>query len=242
MIEAAHATWEELAAVARQGAVALVPVGSTEAHGPHLPMATDVILADAVARRAAARLERAGRTAVLFPALPYGVTDFAAGFAGTVTLRASTLRALVVDLSRSLAAQGFSPVVLVNHHLEPAHFAALHAAALEAAPARVLVPDHRRRPVAPTLGEEFCRGGSHAGRYETSLVLAAEPARVRAGRMALEPLPIDLARAIKDGAQNFREAGGERAYFGAPAEATVAEGEALLELLAAHVEAVVAGT
>ena len=239
MIEAAHATWEELAAVAREGAVALVPVGSTEAHGPHLPLATDVILADAVARRAASRLEAAGRTTVLFPALAYGVTDFAAGFAGTVTIRAETLRALVVDLARSLAGQGFSPIVLVNHHLEPAHFAALHAAAAEATPARVLVPDHRRRPVALTLGEEFCRGGSHAGRYETSLVLAAAPARVRTEREALAPLHVDLGRAIKAGAQSFLELGGARAYFGAPAEASAAEGEALLELLAAHVEAVV---
>ncbi len=239
MIEAAHATWEELAAVAREGAVALVPVGSTEAHGPHLPLATDVILADAVARRAASRLEAAGRTAVLFPALAYGVTDFAAGFAGTVTIRAETLRALVVDLARSLAGQGFSPIVLVNHHLEPAHFAALHAAAAEATPARVLVPDHRRRPVALTLGEEFCRGGSHAGRYETSLVLAAAPARVRTEREALAPLHVDLGRAIKAGAQSFLELGGARAYFGAPAEASAAEGEALLALLAAHVEAVV---
>ena len=236
---AAELTWEEARAAAAAGAVALVPVGSTEAHGPHLPLSTDVIIAAEVAARAAAALEAAGRQAVVFPPLAYGVTDFAEGFAGTVTIRAETLRALVVDLARSLAGQGFSPVVLVNHHLEPEHFAALHAAAKEALPARVIVPEHRRRPWAPALGEEVCTGGSHAGCYETSLVLAARPALVRQSREQLPPLEVDMGRAIRAGARTFREMGGERAYFGDPAAATTAEGEALNDRLAAQVVALV---
>lgn len=236
---AADLTWEEVRAAAEAGAAALVPVGSTEAHGPHLPLATDVIIASEVAARAAAALEAQGKPAVVFPPLAYGVTEFAAGFAGTVSIRPETLRSLAVDLIRSLAGQGFAPVVLVNHHLEPAHFAALHAAAAEALPAPVIVPDHRRRPWAPALGEEFCRGGSHAGRYETSLVLAARPDRVRPLRRELAPLPVDLGRAIREGARNFREIGGDRAYFGDPAAATVEEGEALYERLVAQVVALV---
>jgi len=131
--------------------------------------------------------------------------------------------------------------VLVNHHLEPEHFAALHAAAGEAAPARVLVPDHRRKPWALALGEEFCRGGSHAGCYETSLVLAAAPASVRAARSDLPRLEVDLGKAIRAGARTFREIGGDRAYFGDPAAATAAEGEALYASLSDHVVALVCG-
>jgi creatinine amidohydrolase len=239
-MRAGESTWEEVRDAAAGGAVALVPVGSTEAHGPHLPLDTDVVIARAVAERAAAALREKGRRALVFPPLTYGVTDFAAGFAGTVSIGAATLRALVVDLARSLAAQGFDPVVLVNHHLEPAHFAALHEAAAQAAPARVIVPDHRKKPWALQLGEEFCRGGSHAGSYETSLVLAADPGRVRASRMALPARELDLGRAIKDGARSFLELGADRAYLGTPSAATVEEGEALYAALVAHVVALVA--
>src|SRR5262249_48854374 len=156
-------------------------------------------IAREVAHRAAAALEAKGKRAVVFPALAYGVTEFAAGFTGTVSIGAEGLKALVADMARSLSGQGFSPVVLVNHHLEPAHFAALHEAAAAAAPARVIVPDHRRRPWAPKLGEEFCHGGSHAGSYETSLVLAADASAVRALRAGLPPLELDLGKAIKGG-------------------------------------------
>lgn len=236
---AAELTWEEAREAAAAGAVALVPVGSTEAHGPHLPLGTDVIIAAEVASRAAARIEEKDRRALVFPPLAYGVTEFAAGFTGTVSIRPETLRALVVDMSRSITAQGFGPVVLVNHHLEPDHFAALHAAAAEAAPARVIVPDHRRRPWALRLGEEFCTGGSHAGSYETSLVLAASPASVRAVRSALPRFDVDMGKAIKAGARTFLDLGGDRAYFGDPAAGTAEQGDVLYEFHADHVVALV---
>ncbi|HTM01620.1 MAG TPA: creatininase family protein, partial [Candidatus Omnitrophota bacterium] len=66
----ADLTWEEVRDLDRPRAVALLPVGAVEAHGPHLPLATDVILAEAMAEAAAARLEAEGRLAVVLPALP----------------------------------------------------------------------------------------------------------------------------------------------------------------------------
>ncbi|HEY0838705.1 MAG TPA: creatininase family protein [Vulgatibacter sp.] len=228
-------TWEEMRDLAAAGAVAIVPVGSTEAHGPHLPLDTDVAIATEVATRAQRLLAAEDERSVVFPPLSYGVTEFAGGFAGTVTVSAAALEALVADVARSLADQGFGPVVLVNHHLEPDHFAALHRAAERAAPVRVVVPDHRRKPWALALGEEFCRGGSHAGRYETSLMLAVDPARVRADRSSLPSLDVNLGKAIREGARTFLEIGGERAYFGDPAAATAEEGEKLLDLLAGQV-------
>ncbi|HLV60082.1 MAG TPA: creatininase family protein [Fredinandcohnia sp.] len=235
MIIAAHSSWEDLHELARKGAAALVPVGSTEAHGPHLPLATDVIIACEVAARAQALLEEAGRPSVIFPPLAYGVTEFARGFAGTVSIAPSTMEALAVDIARSIHEQGFSPVVFVNHHLEPAHFEALHRAAEAAQPARVIVPDHRKKPWALELGEEFCRGGSHAGRYETSLVLAADPVRVAASRRDLPVLDIDLGKKIREGARSFGELGADRAYMGDPAAATAEEGNRLYQVLARQV-------
>jgi creatinine amidohydrolase len=235
-LEAAHLSWPRVRALAEGGAVALLPVGSTEAHGPHLPLAVDVLIAQAVCREVAARLHARGVQALLFPPVAYGLTDFAAAFSGTVSLAADTTRALLADALAGIAGHGFAATLAVNHHLEPAHFRVVHEAAKlarERTGARVLVPDHRRPPTAPLLGREFTHGGSHAGCYETALMLAAAPALVDLQALgALPALEVDLPGRIKAGARNFHEAGGPDAYFGDPRSATREEGERLLSLLA----------
>ncbi|MDP1827156.1 MAG: creatininase family protein [Archangium sp.] len=226
-------SWPRTRALAQAGAVALLPVGSTEAHGPHLPLSVDVVIAEEVCRRVAARLSR---DVVVFPPVAYALTDFAAPFAGTVTLNADVARQMLQGILSGIVASGFRTVAVVNHHLEPAHFRVVHDAAkavqAQAGTARVLVPDHRRAPTGPLLGAEFMHGGSHAGRYETSLMLAAAPKLVDVAAMkALPTLEIDLPGAIKGGAKNFLECGGPDAYFGAPADATADEGERLFTII-----------
>jgi creatinine amidohydrolase len=231
--EARALPWPRVQELARDGAIALLPIGSTEAHGPHLPLSVDVVLAEAVCRRAAPGLSR---EAVMFPAVTYALTDFAAPFAGTVTLAADVAQAMLEGILAGVARAGFRTVGIVNHHLEPAHFRVVHAAAKAAQAAHpgcsVRVVDHRRPPTGPKLGHEFMHGGSHAGRYETSLMLAAAPELVDdAARRALPSLEVDLPGAIKAGAKDFLEAGGPEAYFGAPAEASAEEGERLFAIL-----------
>lgn len=236
MTRAAHVSWEAAKRLAEAGAVALLPVGSTEAHGPHLPLSVDVLIAEAVAERTAARLEAAGRRAVIFPALSYGVTAFADGFAGTVHVPAEATQPYLEGVLHGLVRHGFRTVGVLNHHLEPAQFAVVHAAAQAvsgATSARVVVPDHRKKPHGPRLGEEFVSGGSHAGWYETSLMLAVAPHLVdTAALQALPAVLVNLPAAIKAGGRTFEECGGPRAYFGAPGTATAAEGERLLGILA----------
>ncbi|MBE2252344.1 MAG: creatininase family protein [Myxococcus sp.] len=226
---AAHLPWPKVKALADANVWALLPVGSTEAHGPHLPLNVDVVIAQAVCARISDALET-----VEFPPVAYSLTDFAAPFSGTVSVPADTAKAMLVAVLRGIGRAGFRRVCVVNHHLEPAHFKVVHAAAAEAeSPAlRVVVPDHRRKPTGPLLGHEFMHGGSHAGAYETSLMMATAPQLVDdASRRALPSLSVDLPGAIKAGATNFLEAGGPEAYFGAPAEASVAEGERLLGII-----------
>jgi creatinine amidohydrolase len=207
-------------------------VGSTEAHGPHLPLNVDVVIALEVCRRVA---EGLGRDVVVFPAVSYSLTDFAAPFSGTVSLPADTARAMLTGVRPGIAHGGFTTLAVINHHLEPAHFRVVHEAAKAAAAAtsaRVVVPDHRRPSTGPKLGDEFMHGGSHAGRYETSLMLAAAPHLVdQVAMRALPTLNVDLPGAIKAGAKDFLQAGGPDAYFGAPAEASVEEGERLFAIL-----------
>jgi len=239
-VYASALAWTELKELASAEALALLPIGSTEAHGPHLPLNVDVLVAEEVCRRVAIRLHRRGRRAVIFPSVAYGLTDFAADFCGTVSIGAEALLSSLVDVLAGIARAGFTPIGAINHHLEPAHFRLVHQAAKIAAEktkTAVIVPDHRRPPVAPALGEEFVKGGSHAGWYETSLMLACAPHLVRDGvRKALPDLPVNLPAAIKGGAKRFTECGGDLAYFGSPATASAAAGNHLLELLAQATE------
>ncbi len=215
--------------------VLVLPVGSTEAHGPHLPLDTDVIIAEAMAERAMTRLQESGIGAAMLPPLAYGVTDFAAPFRGTISISRETVIALVGDIARGLTDSGAEILVLANAHLEQAHRQALReaAAASDRPELRVLFPDATRRPWAERLGAEFASGSCHAGRYETSLVLAARPDAVRQElARALPDLEVDLARAAREGAANFLALGMQDAYCGQPADASAEEGERWLDVLA----------
>ncbi len=220
-------------------AVALLPVGSTEPHGPHLPLETDVIISAEMARRAAGALGDRGVEAVILPPVAYSVTDFSRDFPGAIGLSRETSRAMIREICLAALGHGFDAVCLVNSHLEPDHLDALRRAAEEAsrqAGRPVVFPDKTRRPWATRLTEEFRSGACHAGRYETSLVLAARPDRVdRAAMRALPAVEISIGRAIKEGKRSFREAGGDLAYFGDPAAATPEEGEATYAVLASMV-------
>ncbi|MSP62220.1 MAG: creatininase family protein [Myxococcales bacterium] len=230
----AELTWPEARDAAAAGAIALVPIGSTEAHGPHLPLATDVLLSEELARRSVLALRLAGRPSLIAPSIGYAVTEFAAPFGGTVSIRPATATALYADVCAGLQARGFDRVCLINSHLEPAHVATLKAACARVVTdggSPVCFPDQMERRWARTLTEEFKRGACHAGRYETSLLLAARPELVRESRAALPPLAIDLARAMRAGVTDFVAAGAADAYFGDPAAATAEEGEAIYHLL-----------
>lgn len=238
MTELSKTTWPEAGALLGPETVAILPVGSTEPHGPHLPLDTDVTIAQAQARRAAERFKELGVQAVLLPPLAYGLTNYTAGFAGRVTIRPGTLWALLEDIVVALEQQDVRQVVFANAHLEPEHVAVLRGVAADHAErgpmrAQALFPDNTRRRWAGTLGDEFKSGDCHAGRYESSLVLAASPGDVREDERAkLTPLAIDLIGKMKDGVKSFVEAGAEEAYCGDPASATAEEGHSLIERLA----------
>lgn len=233
----ADMTWTEVRDLARARAVAVLPVGACEAHGPHLPLATDVVIAEAFAESGVRALVAAGREAVILPPVVYTAAPFAAAFPGTLPAGTASVTALVVDVARGLTAHGFGVLALANAHLDPAHLSSLHAAVEEARGLELLpvaFPDLTRRPWAARLGEEFRSGACHAGRYETSVVLARRPDLVReAQRRGLPPVPASLSAAIRAGKTTFAEAGGPDAYFGWPADATAAEGERLVKELGA---------
>jgi creatinine amidohydrolase len=219
----------ELLAATRKP-VLLLPVGAVEPHGPHAPLATDEIISAGMCTRAATRLADDPDVRVLvLPTLNYGVTRFGAAFPGAISVSETTLHALVVDVCTSLTTQGFSRIIVVNNHFEPAHVETLRKATAEAC---VTYLDLVRRRHAVRLTEEFQSGACHAGRYETSLVLTDRPDLVDTDTMAsLPPVPVNMPAAMADGKAYFVAMGMARAYCGAPAAATAAEGASTFDTL-----------
>jgi mycofactocin precursor peptide peptidase len=218
-----HASWPELAELAASGAVLVVPVGATEQHGPHLPVTTDTDIAVAVAT-AAADLDP---LLVVAPAVAYGSSGEHAGFAGTLSLGQAATEALLVELGRS-AVSTFVHVVLACTH-------GGNAAPLARALTRLVDEGH------PVTGWwPRWRGDLHAGRTETSLMLAIAPGTVRSDRMApgdLRPTD-DLLPLLRAGGVRSVSANG---VLGDPTGATADEGRALIRAAAADLATVVAG-
>ena len=104
-------TWTDLDAVDTD--LALLPIGSTEQHGPHAPLGTDTLNAEAVAEAAA---DAADRDVVVAPAVPVGIAEEHRAFTGTLWVSEETFRAYVRDVVRSLSHHGWTQVVLVNGH------------------------------------------------------------------------------------------------------------------------------
>ena len=238
--ELAQLTWEEVRDLDRGRTVVVLPVGAIEAHGPHLPLDTDVVIATAMARAGAGRLAAHGHVVLLLPAFAYTAASFGAAFEGTLSISGITVTAVIVDVARSLSDQGFQLLAIANAHLDPEHMTALHEAVKLGRADRLLpivFPDLTRKPWGSRLGAEFKSGACHAGQFESSIVLCERPEFVRDDvRRSLAPISSSLSDAIKRGKQTFTDAGGPRAYFGDPAAASAEEGRRTIEVLGGILE------
>jgi creatinine amidohydrolase len=220
-VELAGSTWPQVEATGGHNLLA-IPLGSTEQHGPHLPFDTDTRIAAAVATGAAAQL----RSVTVAPALAYGASGEHAAFPGTLLIGHDVLAAVLSELVRS-ARGSFRGVVFVSAH-GGNHDALTAVRARSAAEGDdVLVWS------AGTAG-----GDAHAGRTETSLMLAIEPAAVRmdlseAG--CTQPLEELMPRLRSAGVRPVSSSG----VLGDPAGATAEEGRATLASLVADLAAAV---
>jgi mycofactocin system creatininase family protein len=209
------------------GALVLVPVGSTEQHGPHLPFDTDTTVAHAVARRTADVLPGPPLVA---PPLAYGASGEHADFPGTVSMGHEALRAVVVELTRSLS-RWAGRVVFVNGH-------GGNTATLDTALDLLRTEGH---DVAWT-GCETPGGDAHAGRTETSLMLHLAPERVRLDAAVAgdtRPLAVLLPELMAHGVRAVSPTG----VLGDPAGASAEEGRRALDgMVAATVRRITAWT
>jgi creatinine amidohydrolase len=225
--------------------VLLLPVGTVEPHGPHAPLGTDVLLATELCERTARALaDDPVVRAFVLPAVPYGVTRYAAAFRGAVSVSADTLTAFVVEACRSLVDDGFGQIAIVNCHFEPEHVLALRAVEADFGGGGVRLFDLTRRALASRLTDEFRRGSCHAGSYETSLVLSSRPELIDVeAAAALPAVEVNMPAEMQSGRTDFIAMGMQHAYCGDPAAATAAEGDetyaVLVEMLSELVRSLV---
>ena len=214
-----ESTWPEVAE--RGPSVLAVPLGSVEQHGPHLPLDTDTRIAEALV----AALAEARPDVVAAPPLAYGASGEHAGFPGTLSIGTEALTTVLVELGRS--ADAFAGVVFVNGHggnLE----AVRHAAAL--------LTTEGRRVVA--WAPSVPGGDAHAGRTETSLLLALDPGCVRLD-LAEPGATAPLADLIGDLRTGGVAAVAPNGVLGDPTGASADEGADLFETLTADLLAAV---
>jgi creatinine amidohydrolase len=218
-VELGPATWRQVDATAGAGLLAL-PLGSLEQHGPHLPLDTDTRIAEAVARGLAARRP----DVAVAPPVAYGASGEHAAFPGTLLVGHEPLTAMLVELVRSARAS-FRGVVFVNAH------GGNEATLAEVARRGAAEGDDVLVWRAAVPG-----GDAHAGRTETSLLLAIDAGVVRlevAEPGRTEPIDALLPRLRAEGVRPVSSNG----VLGDPTGASAEEGRALLDALVADLVA-----
>ncbi len=195
------------------GDVLVVPLGATEQHGPHLPLGTDTIIASALA---------GALDAVIAPALPYGSSGEHAGFPGTLSIGREALEHVLVELARS---SGFARVLFVCAH------------GGNAEPLAAAVRTLRTEGIEARAWSPRWDGDAHAGRTETSLMLALAPELVGASRDRgnVTPLAELMPRLREEGVRAVSPNG----ILGDPRGASAEEGHAMLAEARADLAAIV---
>jgi mycofactocin system creatininase family protein len=205
---------DELTSADVSGDLLVVPLGATEQHGPHLPLGTDTIISSALASSV--------RDAVIAPALPYGSSGEHAGFPGTLSIGQAALSHVLVELVRS---SHFARVLFVSAHGGNAEPLAAAVRELRSEGREVLTWSPR------------WKGDAHAGRIETSLMLALAPELVGPARVAgnVTPLVELMPRLRSDGVRAVSPNG----VLGDPSGASAEEGRSLLDAAIADLRAFV---
>ncbi len=217
MDQLGHHTWTE---VTRLGSPPLlaIPVGSCEQHGPHLPLDTDTRIAIAVTAGLAAR----NASVLVGPAITIGASGEHDGFAGTLSIGVAALRTVLVEIARSADWSG--GVIFVNGH-------GGNHATVRAATAQLVAEGRRALAWSPSIPG----GDAHAGRTETSLMLAIAPELVHLDHAAAgrtEPLAELLDELVAHGIASISLNG----VLGDPAGANADEGALLLRAMIDDVE------
>jgi creatinine amidohydrolase len=202
----------------------ILPLGSIEQHGPHLPMHTDIFHACEIARRASGMVP-----VFVAPPVNFGVCRSTADFPGTIGIRSGTLMSLVIDIVESLYRHGMRQFILYSGHAGANHMAALLDAADE------LMPAYEDTDFAVINDLDLCDSelfklleagnDSHAGEFETSLIMALAPSLV--GKLPPADRPLFPRPHLVRDTRLYWKSG----VWGDPTKASMEKGEQMVAIL-----------
>jgi creatinine amidohydrolase len=237
----AELTWPEMREAITRQPVVLLPFGTVEDHGHHLPLNTDNIIVEELCLEAALR---APGELLVMPLIPYGLNEHHMDFPGTISIDMQTLLAYVSDAAISVARHGFSHVLVVNGHGSNAPIADLAARRVVLETGIICGAMSPNAAIDPTLAEptlsEMRRSGpggiAHAGEYETALMLHLRPDLVQMdkavremGQLKLDYFNWDYPEPSVLSWQDWWSRMGESGVCGDPTVATAEFGRALFE-------------
>jgi creatinine amidohydrolase len=222
-------TWPDIKAEIQNGRdIVVVPFGSTEQHGRHLPLGTDAVLGDEIGWRLANRLE-----AFLAPTVRFGCSEHHLAFSGTISIGAETFGRIVADVVASLSFHGFRQIVLLPTH--GGNFKPLSEAVAKIEPAKGVQVlaftdlagfSNAGINSSKASGVDAAQSGAHSGEWETSLMLSLRPEQVKMDRAAVGFMGdlTEVTSKVFDGIQNLDQNG----VLGDPRPATAETGEKYL--------------
>lgn len=230
----AEHTWEEIRDYVQQGALVVAPFGSTEQHGPMLPLDTDIHIAEKNAVSGAQLAwERFQIPALVLPTMPVGLATHHMHFTGTLTFQPETYVTLVAELLESVVRHGFQKIGVISGHggnmsgLQLAIRKVVYAYAKDR-PLRIALMQGHQDPLSRKLFQEISAGlpgegqpAIHASRWETSETLNDRPHLVRRDRMVKPQLKVERIPEWSWQTHELSETGA----FGDPSLATPEIGE-----------------
>ena len=230
-------TWSRVAELDPDLTAVFLLSGPIEQHGPHLPLGSDLFQARMVMDAIVERVSATGWNVLIAPTLPYTTAVLSRTYPGSTSVRRRNVVPFFTDVLNSFATNGLRNVVVVSQHIDPPHVLAWEEACEKAAAEtgaraiegyeRMIFDDFRTNALQDLLGERT-RGDSHAGLFETSVMMAARPDLVvpeTVGR--LEPAPMDFEKDLRT-ARDFRDLGNGLGYTGYPAAASPELGRELV--------------
>ena len=205
-------SWPEIKEAVNDKRVPLIPVGSTEQHGPHLPTKTDAFLAYVVCKAAAARIPEG---TVVMPAVSYGYNEHHPHFPATIHIDYETLIKFVLNIGKSLAHHGFDRIIIVNGH--GSNTAPMEIAARQVTlETQAICASLTYLTLSPEVFTLLEGESGHAGELETSLMLYLEPRLVDKGKARKDwrfPRSRFIKLGIEKGEEDFAVSGGSAQFM-----------------------------